>query len=515
MKLSTIHPTRTLLSGAMLVLLVGIGADPSPCAAQQPPPQNANARDAEVMTRGPVHEAFAGVVAFNPEPGVIVKKSPPELIEEMPPEEKPEGNNVTWIPGYWAWDDERTDFLWISGTWRALPPGREWMAGYWSETARGNQWISGYWADAAVRVTTYLPPPPQTLEEGPNTAAPSIDFGWSPGCWIWYSGRYAWRPGYWAQGRADWDWTPDHYVWTPRGYIFIGGFWDYPVERRGILFAPVYFESGWHSRRGSYYSPSIVIDLGVFSDHLFLRPSYSHYYFGDYYAQSYVQFGFHASFSFQSSRYGYDPIYSHQRWDHRRDRGWEPAVAVNYQYRRDHETARPPRTYEAQKSMKPGSSDPREGHRTVATPIAQISTRKESPVRLKSVPKEERERLTQRGQEVQRSRDDRRTVENKIVSTPTPTPTIRKSGSYDPSQVQLPRSPIVSQPVERPGRDEAPPKAQKAPKPDLKAQPRQAAPERQPEVDRGSSRPGPASPGPDRGGKPGGNGKDKNSRDKD
>jgi hypothetical protein len=31
---------------------------------------------------------FAGIVEFNPEPGIIVKKQPPEPIEEVPPEER-------------------------------------------------------------------------------------------------------------------------------------------------------------------------------------------------------------------------------------------------------------------------------------------------------------------------------------------------------------------------------------------------------------------------------------------
>ena len=138
---------------------------------------------AEVLTRGPVHEAFAGVVSFNPEPGVIVEKAPPESIEELPPEQRPEGDDITWIPGYWAWDDERSDFLWISGMWRALPPDREWVPGYWTKVENGYQWISGYWADATVEETTYLPEPPETVEAGPNVEAPSQDHAWTPGNW--------------------------------------------------------------------------------------------------------------------------------------------------------------------------------------------------------------------------------------------------------------------------------------------------------------------------------------------
>jgi hypothetical protein len=128
------------------------------CRAQ---PSDNDVPGEQVLTRGPVHEAFAGVITFNPQPGVVVTKAPPDVLEEMPPEEKPEGDNVTWIPGYWAWDDERSDFLWVSGTWRALPPGREWMAGYWGKTTQGYQWTSGYWADATARETAYLPPPPR------------------------------------------------------------------------------------------------------------------------------------------------------------------------------------------------------------------------------------------------------------------------------------------------------------------------------------------------------------------
>src|SRR6185503_20442411 len=96
---------------AALMVLIGISVDFAICRAQ--PPDN-DVPGAQVLTRGPVHEAFAGMVTFNPEPGIVVTKAPPDIIEEVPPEERPEGNNVTWIPGYWAWDDERSDFLWVS-----------------------------------------------------------------------------------------------------------------------------------------------------------------------------------------------------------------------------------------------------------------------------------------------------------------------------------------------------------------------------------------------------------------
>ncbi len=173
---------------------------------------------------GPVHEAFAETVSFDPEPGIVAPKAPPDAIEELPPEQRPEGTNVAWIPGYWAWDDERNDFLWVSGIWRDLPPGRQWVPGYWGQSGQGVQWTSGYWADAQASEIEYLPEPPQSVENGPNIEAPSADQTWLPGCWVWQQSRYAWRPGYWAAAQPDWVWVPAYYVWAPRGYVFVDGY---------------------------------------------------------------------------------------------------------------------------------------------------------------------------------------------------------------------------------------------------------------------------------------------------
>ena len=222
-----------------------------------------------MLTRGPVHEAFAETVTFDPEPGIVVPKAPPAAIEEVPPEQRPAGDNVTWIPGYWSWDDERNDFLWVSGIWRNLPPGRQWIAGYWGKTAQGYQWTSGYWADASMSNVAYLPEPPATVETGPNVAAPSPDDTWLPGCWVWQNNRYAWRPGFWANGQANWDWIPAHYVWAPRGYVFVDGYWDHSIDRRGMLFAPVYFNAGVYGQAGFSYTPTTVIDLAALTSHLF------------------------------------------------------------------------------------------------------------------------------------------------------------------------------------------------------------------------------------------------------
>ena len=359
----------------------------------------------QVLTRGPVHEAFAETVTFDPEPGVAVSGSPPAAIEELPPDQKPEGANVAWIPGYWGWDDERSDFLWVSGVWRALPPGRQWVPGYWGRSAQRFQWISGYWADSNASEVEYLPEPPATVEVGPNIAASSVDQTWLPGCWVWQQGRYAWRPGFWANVEPDWVWVPAHYVYAPRGYVFVEGYWDYSIARRGVLFAPLYFNSGVYSRPGFSYSPTTAVDLGALVNHLFLRPRYQHYYFGDYYATDYRSAGFLPWFSINTGRSAYDPIYAHQHWQHRQDSDWEHRQQADFENRRDHENLRPPRTWTNQGEIRGG------GVASLVRDIVDASRDQASPSpnsawRFQPVDQAERQRVAQQRAGVRR-RDGR------------------------------------------------------------------------------------------------------------
>ena len=179
---------------------------------------------------------------------------------------------------------------------------------------------------------------------GPNVGCPAR--------WVWHQRRYAWRPGYWAAVQPNWVWVPAHYVYAPRGYVFVDGYWDYSIGRRGVLFAPVYFHAGVYARRGFSYSPSIAIDLGVFASHLFLRPRYQHYYFGDYYAAQLPQRRvLPVVFLSTPAASATIRFYAHNRWQHRQDRQWERRVAADFQNRRDHENLRPPRTWEAQRAL--------------------------------------------------------------------------------------------------------------------------------------------------------------------
>ena len=48
----------------------------------------------EVLTRGPVHEAFAKPVTMDYEAPAIVSREPPEQLQEVPPNERPSGDGI-------------------------------------------------------------------------------------------------------------------------------------------------------------------------------------------------------------------------------------------------------------------------------------------------------------------------------------------------------------------------------------------------------------------------------------
>ncbi|HVJ80402.1 MAG TPA: hypothetical protein VNC50_04970, partial [Planctomycetia bacterium] len=423
--------------------------------------------DAQVLTRGPVHEAFAATASPDPRPGITAAKAPPAAINELPPAHKPLGAEVAWIPGYWAWDDEQNDFLWLSGIWRVVPPGRQWVPGYWIAANGKSQWTSGYWAAADAEEVEYLPEPPPTLEAGPNAEAPSADHLWTPGNWVWSSQRYAWRSGFWTTVQPNWLWSPARYVWTPRGYVFIDGFWDGTAERRGVLFAPVRFRSGATGAQNFAYSPTMAIDLGVFADYLFLRPNYGHYYFGDYYAPNYQTSGY---FAWNRTRphFGYDPFYAQRRWERRSDRNWEQSVQTQFQQRRDNPEARPPRTLIAANQLAAQS-----GNRTAASPplvvsLDQLAKSKFSPVRMQAMDPEERRRLTEQVGEVRKYGEGRRRIEAGAAQAPGG----KIAGATEPVRLKLPAAPIAAKAV--PGAEGGSaglPRRPEAPKPDPRIAP--------------------------------------------
>jgi hypothetical protein len=338
--------------GGVLLLLAGLlwlsvsirGQEPQPANGQQaataelpPVPQGV-----EVLARGPVHEAFA-TPTTEPVPTKPVAKEPPKPLDEMPPAEKPEGN-VTWIAGYWAWDDDKNDYLWVSGTWRVAPPSKKWVAGYWKEDSGQWRWVPGFWAaaeaqqaaaqQATAQQITYLPAPPAPPETAPPGQAPAADSFYVPGHWVfhnagyvtvggaaaWRETGYAWEAGYWARVQPGYVWVASHYRWTPSGYVYIPGYWDLVIANRGVLYAPVYVNTVVVGP-AFVYTPAYCVSDTVVIDAMFVRPCYCHYYFGDYYEPRYHELGFETCIVY--SRRHYDAVFVYERYEHRADPRWE------------------------------------------------------------------------------------------------------------------------------------------------------------------------------------------------
>ncbi|MBI2803895.1 MAG: YXWGXW repeat-containing protein [Planctomycetes bacterium] len=302
----------------------------------------------EVQTRGPIHEAFAQPFDNKPAPGEIVPKEPPPAIPEDPPTEQPDIGNADWIPGYWAWDAERRDYMWVSGVYRVAPQGRTFVPGYWSQTDGGWRWIPGFWTGQNQQDLPYTPEPPAPLDSQPQLEPPNDDSVYIPGTWIWRGDRFIWRPGYFAAAQAGRVWVPPTYIWTPNGYLFVDGYWDYPFDSRGLLYAPVYFNSPLWNTPGWRYRPGFALSFGAFFDSAFSGPGFQ-FYFGNYYGPGYAGLGYRPWYS---GRGRYDPVFAQYGWqNHRGNRNWVAGVQQTYANRAAGRAAVPPRTFAQQNAL--------------------------------------------------------------------------------------------------------------------------------------------------------------------
>jgi hypothetical protein len=303
----------------------------------------------DVQARGPIHEAFAAPAQQLPQAGPIVPKQPPQAIPEIPPDQKPDGNDVIWIPGYFSWDQDRNDFIWVSGIWRKIPPGRRWVPGYWTEVDGGFQWVPGFWAPDDQQNVLYQAAPPAPVDNGPPTPAPNPDDNYVPGNWVYRTSQYYWQPGFWQTPQAGWVWIPACYMWTPRGYVYVPGYWDYPLDGRGVMFAPVYFSQPLWNTAGWYYRPRLAICLDGLLSSLFVRPACGSYYFGDYYGNPYLTLGIRPWWSW-GPRW-HDPLFGYYRWHHRHDGGWYAGMRDLYRARLAGTAPLPPRTFVQQNTV--------------------------------------------------------------------------------------------------------------------------------------------------------------------
>jgi hypothetical protein len=281
----------------------------------------------EVRSRGPIHEAFAQPLELQAVPTPVVPKQPPAPIVELLPEQRPDGENIRWLPGYWAWDAERQNYLWVSGVFRQLPNDRQFVPGYWSQADQGWRWVPGFWAAKDQRKLVYLPEPPDSVETGPQAAAPHNGSVYQPGYWKHDDDRFLWQPGRWVDGIDNQMWVSPRYQWTPNGYLFVDGYYDFPLAGRGQLFASASFAPGTPLSTLKY-RPTYALNLETILTQLFYRPGTYQYSIGDYFGP--------ANFDYKPWFTGagrYDAMAGYYQWANRLEPSWFAKLQTTYDER--------------------------------------------------------------------------------------------------------------------------------------------------------------------------------------
>jgi hypothetical protein len=449
---------------------------------EQPPPLPPGI---EVQARGPVHEAYAEPVDTNPQPSVLVPKRPPDPVEELPPDQRPEGDNVQWIPGYWSWDNAQNDYVWVSGFWRVLPPDRQWVPGSWEEVQGGWHWVSGYWDSVQQTEIQYLPPPPPSLETAQPVPAPNPNMTYAPGIWVYRDSRYLWRPGFWVAYHPGWVWIPAHYVWTPIGVVFVEGYWDHPICDRGLLFAPVRIDLAFVRRPGWVYTPAYVIQPDFLLTALFIGPRHHHYYFGDYFGERFAQRGYVPWVDYRVGRHSFDPNFVYYKRLYGTNGSWERNLRDLYVARQNGTVPRPPATLVQQTqvvqnitvnrtqnvNVRPGIPITSVQNVTVVTPLKQIHNtqvtglaslggvkpHESAPIlKLQSVPPASRTQLQQSVVQVRQASQERRQTEARLLSEgavpvkPTDKPKVVKVETTKPAVTPAPKPPATVTPTPGP-----------------------------------------------------------------
>jgi len=403
-----------ILLGVLAATAVALGTTVSYAQEAPAPPDGV-----EVLPRGPVHEAYAEPGLLPPEPSPVVPKAPPDPVNELPPDQKPEGPNVEWVPGYWAWDSERNDFTWVSGFWRTPPPGRQWVPGHWQQSDAGYQWVPGFWGDPGQPQLNLLPAPPASLEAGPSVPGPSESDVYVPGCWVWQQSRYLWRPGLWVPFRPGWVWVPAHYVWTPAGYVFVEGYWDYPLRQRGLLFAPVCIAPRLLARPGWCWTPQYAVCDDFLLGALFVRPGWGGYWFGDWFGPRYRRAGFVPWVDFRLGRACPDPLFSWYARANAGNRLWANDLRGLYAARSRGEAPLPPRTLVQQNTLIRNITVNRSvtnvnvNHVRAVVPLAQLD---QNVVRLESVGREQRLHQQRAAEQVRQVAVQRARTEARLLS---------------------------------------------------------------------------------------------------
>ena len=146
-------------------------------------------------------------------------------------------------------------------------------------------------------------------------------------------------------------------------------------------------------------------------------------------------------------------------------------MQADFTHRRDHEEARPARTFAAQQQQLGRNDRPEQNMKSViAQQLDQFRKTKENSIRFQQVDNDHRQQFGRLRQEVQALRQQRQQLEAKAVD-PTATPPVQGGRS---ARVKLPKSPFVAKRPDEFDENQRPPQTHAQPQldPKLVPQPR-------------------------------------------
>jgi hypothetical protein len=193
------------------------------------------------------------------------------------------------------------------------------------------------------------------------------------------------------------------------------------LDQRGVLFAPAYFSNAAYRHPNFFYSPSVVVNSDLLTFYLFVRPNYSHYYFGDYFAADYDAVGIYPWFALRrQAGYSYDPLLTYYNWSHSRsDPHWVENLKGWHDYYRTHPDHRPPHDLAAQQRMTAAAGDrPDRNFLSVTESLKNFSRSANPRVPLSAVTAAEKARVLQTARLVRQSGAQRSKIETegKVVA---------------------------------------------------------------------------------------------------
>jgi len=176
--MSQCRPRPARWSIALLVATLW-GGDRLAAEGESAPPPTPVQEQPEVLSRGPVHEAFAEPVSMQLQAGLIAPDRPPPTSRKSRRRRGPRPA-VRLDPGVLVVGrgPERLHLgqrLLASGSAENVLGARVLVSG-----GRRMEWVAGFWAPAGAREIEYLPAPPTVDDVEPLGPAPSPDTIWVP-----------------------------------------------------------------------------------------------------------------------------------------------------------------------------------------------------------------------------------------------------------------------------------------------------------------------------------------------